>query len=53
MTKFIAVLISAIFYFGITDELAFEIKKAALMKVHKGLPTLSSFAKKLYQEKLK
>lgn len=51
MTKIIAILISAIFFFGLGDEFSLAVKKAAIVKVHKGLPPLTSFTQKLTQEK--
>lgn len=47
MTKIIAILISAIFFFGFGDEFAHLVKKEALLKVQKGLPSLESFTQKL------
>jgi len=49
MTKVIAILISAIFFFGFGDEFAFAVKKAAILKVHQGLAPLISFTQKLTQ----
>lgn len=46
MTKIIAILISAIFFFGFGDQFALEVKKMAILKVHQGLPSLTSFTKK-------
>lgn len=51
MTKIIAILISAIFFFGFGDEFAFAVKKAAVLNVHQGLPPLTSFTQKLTQDK--
>ena len=47
MTKVIAILISAIFFFGLGDKLAFTVKKAAILKVSKGLPPLSPFTREM------
>lgn len=47
MTKIIAILISAIFFFGFGDEFAFAVKKAAVLKVHEGSSPLTSFTQKL------
>jgi len=41
MTKIIAILISAIIFFGFGDEFAFVVKKAAILKVHEGVPQLT------------
>ena len=47
MTKFIAILISAIFFFGFGDKFAYVVKKTAILKVHKGLPSLERFTQDL------
>ena len=51
MTKIIAILISAIFFFGFGDELGFVVKKTAILKVHQGLPALSGFTQKMTMKK--
>lgn len=47
MTKVIAILISAIFFFGFGDEFAFVVKKAAVLNVHNGLSSLSVFTQEM------
>ncbi len=47
MIKIIAVLVSAIFFFGFGDELALAIKKTSILKVHQGLTALSGFTQKM------
>ncbi|MFG1485605.1 hypothetical protein ABMA77_06020 [Halobacteriovorax sp. RZ-1] len=47
MTKVIAILISAIFFFGFGDEFAYVVKKTAILKVYKGLPSLEKFTQEL------
>lgn len=51
MIKVIAVLVSAIFFFGIGDEFAFAVKKMAIIKVHQGLSPLTTFTQRLTHNK--
>ena len=47
MTKIIGIILSAIFFFGLGDEFAFAVKKMAVIKVHQGLPSLTTFTQRL------
>lgn len=51
MTKIIGIILSAIFFLGLGDELSFVVKKAAILKVHQGLPALSGFTQKMTMKK--
>lgn len=51
MTKIIAILISAVFFFGFGDEFAFAVKKAVILKVHQGLPPLSKITERIILKK--
>ena len=51
MTRIIAILISAIFFFGFGDEFAFVVKKAVNLDEPLRLPPLTSFMQKLTQKK--
>jgi len=47
MSKIIGFFISAIFFFGYGKGVAFQVKKVAIQRVHKGLPSLGSFTQKM------
>lgn len=47
MSKIIGLFISAIFFFGYGNSIALQVKKMAIQKVHKGLPSLGSFTQKM------
>ena len=51
MIKIIGIIISAIFYFGFSSDIAYQVKKAAIFKVHKGLPSLTSFTEKMTKQR--
>jgi hypothetical protein len=47
MIKAIGIIITAIFYFDFSGDIAHQVKKAAVIKVHKGLLSLTSFTEKM------
>ncbi|MCP4912455.1 MAG: hypothetical protein GY909_05000 [Oligoflexia bacterium] len=51
MTKVIGIILSTIFFFGLSDELSFAVKKTAILKIHQGLPALSGFTQKMTMKK--
>lgn len=47
MIRIIGILLSAIFFFGLGDEIAYLIKKSSILKVYEGISPLSPFTEKM------
>jgi hypothetical protein len=46
IARIIGIIISVIFYFGFSGDIAYHVRKAATIKVHKGLPSIETFTAK-------
>ncbi len=51
MIRVVGIIISVIYFLNFGEDTAYQIKKATVIKIHKGLPSLTSFTKKYISQK--